>query len=339
MEAREADRFAGSFLVYPDAGIAAYPDCLDLSDHRMKRLPEELRLVEGFLQLDYCRELSSIEGPLVVSGGLSAEGCVQLKRVGGAIRAAAVNLKGCKSLRHVAADFDTGILDLSGCERATSLPDGLDLMYLDLTGCRGLEELPADIQVSEALWLDGCTELKSLPAGLETCSLFLDGCTTLKCLSRGLKVRDFLSLTDCVSIDALPEDLLVGGESSTNEGFLDLSGCFGLEQHYCLEPERIRGLAMVAVGFSLSNWLELTELPEHLELSGSLSLNGCSNLRELPAGLRIGDCLDLSDCASLKTLPEDIYVGGEICVPHALFSSAVGLLMRGNAGSVKTGSR
>lgn len=148
--------------------------------------------------------------------------------------------------------------------------------------------LPDDIKVSEAIWLDGCTGLKSLPAGLDVCDLFLHGCSSLSSLPRGLKVRDFLSLHDCVSLERIPDDLEVGSESVATEGLLCLSGCLRLELFYCEDPERIRGLADVTEGFSLDGWLELTSLPEGLEVRGSLGLRGCVNLGKVPKGLRVG---------------------------------------------------
>jgi len=53
----------------------------------------------------------------------------------------------------------------------------------------------------------------------------------------------------------------------------------------------------------------LKELPQGLQVGGSLGLGGCTSLKELPQGLQVGINLFLYDCTSLKQLPKGLKVG------------------------------
>jgi len=58
--------------------------------------------------------------------------------------------------------------------------------------------------------------------------------------------------------------------------------------------------------------LKGTALPDNLQVSGSLYLNGCTGLTALPDNLQVSGSLDLRGCTKLKALPDNLQVSGEL---------------------------
>jgi hypothetical protein len=56
----------------------------------------------------------------------------------------------------------------------------------------------------------------------------------------------------------------------------------------------------------------IKELPQGLEVSEDLWLDGCTSLKKLPKGLTVGWDLWARNCTSLKELSQDIQIGGGI---------------------------
>jgi hypothetical protein len=130
---------------------------LDLSGTPIQSLPNNLKKVRGTLDLDNCKNLTSLPDGLYVRGNLYLENCKSLK----------------------------------------SLPDGLEVEgpYLNLINCTNLTSLPNNFKFGGDLYLENCKSLKSLPDGLEVGGdLLLEGCTKLKSLPKNLKVRGSLWL-------------------------------------------------------------------------------------------------------------------------------------------------
>lgn len=56
----------------------------------------------------------------------------------------------------------------------------------------------------------------------------------------------------------------------------------------------------------------IKELPQGLEVNGTLNLRNCTSLKDLPQGLKVGESLNLFGCTSLEKLPQDLYVGEDL---------------------------
>lgn len=62
------------------------------------------------------------------------------------------------------------------------------MVVLDIIGCKSLAELPADIKISEQLWMDE-SSLKNLPSGLKLFILAASYCSKLEDLPDDLQVE------------------------------------------------------------------------------------------------------------------------------------------------------
>ena len=149
-------------------------------------------------------------------------------------------------------------------------------------------------------------------------------CSGLKSLPEGLSVGGDLDLSHCPHLAPPPEVIEVAG-------MLSIEGCGVIEDYYCSNPERIRGLPAICGSLQLVDWEGLTSLPTGLVLE-DLRIEYCDNLAWLPAGLIIENDLSLHGCEKLMWLPEDLYVGGNLFVPFHLFDRAGALKDRGQVG-------
>jgi len=77
--------------------------------------------------------------------------------------------------------------------------------------------------------------------------------------------------------------------------------------------------------------VSLRDLPEGLEVTRRLSVNGCTGLTRLPRSLRPVEQLDVGGCVNLKELPEEIEITGWVEVA----GSGLTGLPRGHAGGVR----
>lgn len=184
-------------------------------------------------------------------------------------------------------DLQADLLDVSDCTAITSLPPGLNVRVL-LANNSGLTALPAPFRCFELHAAN--TAISSVPAGFVAESrLVLSGCHSLTSLPSNLKVGS-LNLSGCTALASLPEGLDVW--------FLDLQGCAKLAGW----PRR----AAIHTGrLNLRGCAGIRHLPDYVKRLAALDIGGCVNLTELPQGLQISGWLDLAG-SGLRYLPDSL---------------------------------
>jgi len=239
---------------------------------------ETLR-VEGDLDLNHCRALTSLPGNLSISGDL--------------------HLGFCKNLIALPSELSVGgNLELGFCKSLMDMPDTLTVGgSLDL-GNAAVRALPQNLTVGDSLVLCNCENLTTLPDNFSiNGTLNLISCTSLTSLPENLTVGDALMLCDCKALTSLPNNLSVNGS-------INLHGCTGLTS--LSDNFRVGG------NLHASFCTSLTNLPDILRVGRNVSFNDCTSLSALPDRLEVGGNLNCSDCTSLTRLPTTISISGHL---------------------------
>lgn len=210
------------------------------------------------------------------------------------------------------------VVELCG-EEVDALPNGLDFLGLSLKDCPSLTELPEDLPI-KYLSVMGCPNLKHLPEGLELAHLYLFD-SDIETLPEKSSCFVTLVLINCPHIKRIPACCKIVARD-----FL-VENCPGLSS--------VPDLNIVHGEFNLIN-TQVTSLPEHLKIGGSLWVSG-TPIETLPANIRVGADIILGGCKSLRSLPERLMVNGNLDLSEtSILKLPEGLIVKGNLNLTDT---
>jgi len=167
---------------------------------------------------------------------------------------------------------------------------------LRLHDMKSLTYLP-DVKWVEDIQITACPNFSRLPRRLATRQLHILGISGLKEMPRQVEWEvDSLELICCTEL----RNLATGIKASK----IDLTGCCSLTEL----PEEI----CLSGSLSLDGCERLEHLPKRMKIGRWLDLRGCTSIKELPAGLKIGEWLRASDCWALEHISSCVRVGGRL---------------------------
>ena len=267
-----------------ETGEITYHGYLAISAKPVFEFPDNLKSITDGLYLENCENLSRLPEGLSIEDSLSIIDCDQLVSLPIELKVAgSLELEGCAALENYYCE-DPGRL-----HQLTRSGRDIHLQYWQRLKC-----LPTGFATEGNLTLLDLPSLTDLPEGLSVAGwlMMISRCPQLRYLAENTSIAGWMSLAHCPGLQTLPASLRVGGR-------LMIEDCQGLEESYTRDPARLKELADVANGLSLSGWEKLWELPDGLSVTGGLSLQNCTNLFSLPIGLKAGH-LDLNGCPHLE---------------------------------------
>lgn len=286
-------------------------DELSLEYSVIREIPDNV-IIKGNLDLSYTDHLERIGDNVYVEGNLILR-TSSIKELGNKLTVLGdAKLYDCPGLESIPTDVVVkGKLEISLCDISILPEEFITDGSMKIFGCNNLKKIN-NITVGQDFSITNCDHLKEVSNISVGQDMEIKSCDSLKKISQ-IDVVGNLDIAYC--------DYLREIRSIKVQGSLDIGSCKHLKKMIGMDVEKDLIISKCSELLSMNKLQikgdlnltgsEISDLPDGLNVGGSLILAQCKNIKALPNKMVIGKNLDLTE-TEIGKLPQDLKLAGKL---------------------------